>query len=363
MGEVEEEMSSKRWLSPWKDSLEKPAIYHCISRVVDRRFVFENDEREHFRMFMRMQENFSGCRVLSYCIMSNHFHILLEVPPMPEGGISDEVLLRRLSATNSEAFVAGVAKEMADARSQGRNEWAGEIHARFTYRMHNLSEFMKTLLQRFTRWFNRTHKRSGTLWEERYKSVIVESGVAARTMAAYIDLNPVRAGMKSDPAEYRWSSYGEAVGGGPKGNGKKAREGLVRACMSDSGVGFEAGRWQEVSRIYRRTMGLALGRKSGKAVVVKGVVRRQMNAAEALEAKDNGTILPDLKLAAMLRCRVRYFTDGAVIGSKAFVDEAFAAARERFTERRKDGARRMKGSGKEAAGVLWSVRDLRVKRG
>jgi hypothetical protein len=59
-----------------------------------------------------------------------------------------------------------------------------------------------------------------------------------------------------------------------------------------------------------------------------------MNAAEALEAKDNGTILPDLKLAAMLRCRVRYFTDGAVIGSKAFVNETFAAARERFTERR-----------------------------
>jgi hypothetical protein len=63
----------------------------------------------------------------------------------------------------------------------------------------------------------------------------------------------------------------------------------------------------------------------------------------------------------MLRCRVRYFTDGAVIGSKAFVNEVFAAARERFTERRKDGARRMKGTGKAAAGVLWSARDLRVR--
>ena len=356
-------MSSKRWLSPWKNSLEKPAIYHCISRVVDRRFVFEDAEREHFRMFMRMQENFSGCRVLSYCIMSNHFHILLEVPPMPEGGISDELLLKRLFATNPEAFVAVVAKELAEARSQGREEWVAEIHNRFTYRMHNLSEFMKTLLQRFTRWFNRTHKRSGTLWEERYKSVIVESGVAARTVAAYIDLNPVRAGMNSDPAEYRWSSYGEAVGGGPKGNGKKAREGLVRACMSDSGVGFEADRWKEVSRVYRWTMGLALGKKGGRAMVEKGGVRLQMNTAEALEAEDNGTVLPDLKLAAMLRCRVRYFTDGAVIGSKAFVNEVFDAARERFTERRKDGARRMKGSGKAAAGVLWSARDLRVRLG
>jgi hypothetical protein len=63
----------------------------------------------------------------------------------------------------------------------------------------------------------------------------------------------------------------------------------------------------------------------------------------------------------MLRSRVRYFTDGAVIGSRAFVNEAFAGARERFGPKRRDGARRMKGSGKAAAGVLWSVRDLRLR--
>jgi hypothetical protein len=66
-------------------------------------------------------------------------------------------------------------------------------------------------------------------------------------------------------------------------------------------------------------------------------------------------------MAAMLRRRVRYFTDGAVIGSRDFVNEAFAGARERFTARRKDGARRMRGSGAPAAGVLWSMRDLRVR--
>jgi hypothetical protein len=63
----------------------------------------------------------------------------------------------------------------------------------------------------------------------------------------------------------------------------------------------------------------------------------------------------------MLLCRVRYFTDGAVIGSKAFVNEAFTSARERFGTKRKDGARRMRGSGQPAAGVLWSLRDLRVR--
>jgi hypothetical protein len=61
----------------------------------------------------------------------------------------------------------------------------------------------------------------------------------------------------------------------------------------------------------------------------------------------------------MLRCRVRYFTDGAVIGSKEFVNEAFASARERFGAKRKDGARKLKGGGAAASGILWSLRDLR----
>jgi len=50
-----------RFIAPWKDSKTNPAIYHCISRVVERRFAFGSEEREEFRMFMRMQENFSGC--------------------------------------------------------------------------------------------------------------------------------------------------------------------------------------------------------------------------------------------------------------------------------------------------------------
>jgi hypothetical protein len=180
-------------------------------------------------------------------------------------------------------------------------------------------------------------------------------------MAAYIDLNPVRAGMVKDPADYRWSSYGEAVGGGKKGNGKKAREGLVRAMMSDDGTGFESEKWREVSRKYRRLMGMALERKAMKAdVSAKSKRGRTKNTAESLASDDNETVLKDLPLAKMLRCRVRYFTDGAVIGSKEFVNEAFASARERFGPKRKDGARKLRGNASPAAGTLWSVRDLRV---
>ena len=344
-------------------------LYHVVSRVVDRRFVLGTEEKEKFRTLMRMLENFTGCRAVSYCLMDNHFHLLLEVPPMPEGGISDEELLKRLSAIYGEAFVAVVAQELADARAaiytseSGMDEAVAAIHKRFTYRMHDLGEFMKGLLQRFSQWFNRAHSRSGTLWEDRFKSVIVEDGVAARTMAAYIDLNPVRAGMVKDPAEYRWSTYGEAVGGGNKGNGKKAREGLVRAFFCDQGVGYDAGKWAEVSRLYRRMMGLAIGRKAGRAEIQRrsqAAATVTKNTAELLEGEDNETALKDLGMAKMLQCRIRYFTAGAVIGSKEFVNEAFASARDRFGPKRKDGARSMRGSGSGAKGMLWTARDLRV---
>ena len=315
---------------------------------------------------MRMYEVFSGNRVLAYCFMSNHIHLLLEIVPAVADGLSDEELLRRLRAIHGEAEVDEVAGELREAREEIAKGMAEDsrvraIHERFTYRMHDLSEFMKGFMQRYTQWHNGVRQCKGRLWEDRFKSVIVEDGTASRTMAAYIDLNPVRAGMAADPAGYRWCSYGEAIGGGAKGNGKKAREGLVRACLGHQGAGFEAGKWPEVSRIYRRAMGLALGRKSGRAEVDP---RRRskiatMNTEEALAAKDNGTVLPDLGLAAMLLHRVRYFTDGAVIGSKGFVNEAFAAARERFGARRRDGARKMRGSGAPAAGLLWSARDLR----
>ena len=122
---------------------------------------------------------------------------------MQEGGLSDDELLRRMKAVHNEVAVAEVAKRLTELRQAGRDRAVRELHESITYRMHDLGEFMKALLQRFSRWFNAQHKRTGTLWESRFKSVLVEDGIAAQTMAAYIDLNPVRAGMVADPAGYR----------------------------------------------------------------------------------------------------------------------------------------------------------------
>jgi REP element-mobilizing transposase RayT len=300
--------------------------------------------------------------------MCNHIHLLLEVPPMPEGGLSDAGLLARLRAIYHEAEVAVVAAELADARKSGVTRRVSEIHLRYTYRMHDLSEFMKTLMQRFTKWFNRTHGRTGNLWEDAFKSVIVEDGFAAKTITAYIDLNPVRAGIVKDPADYRWSSYGEAIGGGAEGNGKKARSGLVRALRAHKGCAADDSLWaNDVSREYRKLLLAGAAQKLEKLEARARVggeekmkrMHKGMSAEEAQEEKAREERKGELSMGKMLRCRVRYFTDGAVIGSRGFVNEAFVAARDRFGSRRKDGARKLRGNGAAAAGTLWSVRDLK----
>jgi REP element-mobilizing transposase RayT len=379
-------MRQARWLAEWRNSESKPVFYHCISRIVDRRFVLGAQEKEKFRTLMRMYEKFSGCRVTSYCLMDNHFHLLLEVPPMPKNslsdaalsnaGLSDTELLQRLSSLYNEAFVATVAKELADARQLVKAGLAEEaivvaqIHERFTYRMHDLGEFMKGLLQRYTQWHNRIHERSGRLWEDRFKSVIVEDGVAARTMAAYIDLNPIRAGLVTDPAEYRWSSYGEAIGGGAKGNGKAARAGLVRAWGAHKGMLADAALWSgEVSRAYRKMLMAHAVEKTSESIgpdgslvrktTRKGIAKEPHKQLTPEEQSAKQECEGEIPIARMLQHRIRYFTDGAVIGSRIFVDEAFAKSRTRFGPKRNSGARKMRGDASAAGTLLYSMRDLR----
>ena len=366
-------MAKRRWIVPWTGSEAKPAIYHCISRVVDKRFAFGMEEKEKFRSLMRMYERFSGCRVLSYCLMDNHIHLLIEVTPRPAGGLGDGELLARVGAICDKVTVALLRKELEEARAllaagRVRESYVEEIHARYTYRKHDLSEFMKGLMQRFTHWFNGRHQRSGTLWERAFKSVVVEDGEAARAMAAYIDLNPVRAGMVVDPAEYRWSSYGEAVGGGARGNGKRSREGLVRAWMAHRGWEADASRWggrDNIHAAYRALLLAEGAEREEERINQAGELRRQvkrrgMPVAEAREERMRLETGHRVELAKRLRWRLRYFSDGAVIGSREFVDRFFEAHRERFGPKRTSGARRMRG---DAAALtrgsgLFSLRDL-----
>ncbi len=331
------------------------AYYHCVSRVVDRRFALGDEEKRQFLHFMRLYEKFCQVRIISYCLMSNHFHLLVEVPAKAEYSMGEADLFAHVATCHGKRRAHLVAEEVRQYRAVGAHEAAQRVLESYQMRLRDLSQFMKTLKQRFTQWFNKKHARRGTLWEERYRSTLVEGDANALSMvSSYIDLNPVRAGLVDDPKDYLWSNYGAALAGvklAIKGvetvmshagkfspRGVKAL-GLYRVALYDAG---DAG-GKHVQQLKQE----AIGGQGGK-------FRRGMSHAVVEKERERGG---RLSRWAMLRCRVRYFTAGAVIGSGAFVDSVFESQRTRFGATRKDGARPMKGAD---FGGLCALRDLRL---
>ena len=319
---------------------EGAAYYHVISRVVGRAFVFHDDmERERFRKILRAVEGFTGVQILTYAILSNHYHALLYVPERQD--VEDGEFSRRLLFLYDKTMVENLMGYVAGLRERGLDKEAEEVKGPYVRRMYSLAEFMKALKQRVSISYNRRHGRVGTLWEERYKSVLVEGCVGGLSaVAAYIDLNPVRAGLVKDPKDFRFTGYGEAMGGS-----KLARVGLgVALC--------EPGDWKGVAGRYRQLLyvkGEACGVTAGGKPVRPGFSMEAVDRVLGLKGK--------LPLNEILRCRVRYFTDGVIFGSRAFVEDAFERHREHFSVRREEGARPMKGG---AWGDLYTARQLRV---
>ena len=323
------------------------AYYHCISRVVNREFVFGEEEKEMFVKLMRRWEKFCRVRVITFCVMSNHFHVLVEVTPRPVEVPDDKELLNHLGGIYGAGTIKELRERMELLRESDSERALVALRESFLRRMWDISAFMKALKQQFTQWFNGRHGRKGTLWEERYKSVLVEgAGEALATMAAYIDLNPVRARLVDDPEEYRWCGYAAAVAGN-----RGARQGLGTVIEALNRPGENA---RQVLAEYRMQI-FGRGEQSGSDDPERGVRVRRGFASGKVE----GVIAQGGKLNRweMLRCRVRYFTDGAVMGSREFVNAIFQAERHRFGPKRKDGARRMRFVEGDALRVL---RDLRV---
>ena len=296
---------------------------------------------------MIKRQKFCRVRVITFCVMSNHFHVLMEVSPRPTVLPGDEDLLKHLGGIYGAGTIKTLRDQMELMRRTGSERDLAALRESFLRRMWDISAFIKTLTQQFTQSFNGQHGRKGTLWEERFKSVLVEgAGEALATMAAYIDLNPVRAGLVDDPKDYRWCGYAAAVAGN-----RRARQGFATIIEALNRPSETAA---TVLAEYRIQL-FGQGEQSGTDDPERGVrVRRGMGSEAVARVVAKGGKLTRGK---MLRCRVRYFADGAVLGTKEFVDSVFQLERQRFGPKRKDGARRMRHLD---GGSLRVLRDLRV---
>lgn len=130
--------------------------HHIILRGNNKSIIFNNDkDREAFIKYLLESKLKTKSKICAYCLMPNHVHLLIE-PSTKDG----------------------------------------------------MALMIQSLGRKYVQYFNRSHKRTGTLWEGRYKSSpIVNKDEYLLACCRYIELNPVRAGLVSEPGQYRWSSY------------------------------------------------------------------------------------------------------------------------------------------------------------
>jgi REP element-mobilizing transposase RayT len=302
--------------------------------------LFDDAAKEMLRKHLHQAADFSGVEVVTYAVMTNHFHVLVKVPE--QGEVSDTELLRRYKVLHPQPtkYATEQIEILAD-QLKANGPDGKKLREKLLARMGDVSEFMKTLKQRFSIWFNRHHSRFGTLWAERFSSAIVEGNrhFALQMVAAYIDLNPVRAGLAKDPKNYRYCGYGEA-----EAIGGKMLQGLRMAVENSDSLDDTALLAAYRMRLFYK--GAAPKRGGATSGRVSAAALKKVEAAEGR-----------LGEIARLGLRMRWFFRGAIIGGREFVSEHLHEYQERTRKRQHLAVRPCS----EKSGGRW--RDLFSMRG
>jgi REP element-mobilizing transposase RayT len=139
---------------PRKPRIEIAGYYHIVNRGVEQRVIFQNaEDYEKFEELMCYYAKSHGITIHNYCLMSNHYHLLIEIT------------------------------------------------------RENLSKFMRQLSMNYAIYFNKKYKRTGHLWQGRFKSWYVTDEAYLYTLIRYIEQNPLKANIVKEPEEYPYSSY------------------------------------------------------------------------------------------------------------------------------------------------------------
>ncbi|MEN8779524.1 MAG: transposase [Desulfobacterales bacterium] len=266
---------------------DETTVYHVMSRTALDGFPLGDIEKDFMIDLIKRYSSLYFVEILGFCLMGNHFHILVKM--LPENKFSDEEIKNRF------VLFYGDERIFADGLIPSLRE-----------KLSCLSEFIREIKVGFARFYNRRHNRRGYFWGDRFKSVIVEKGETLINCLAYIDLNPLRAGLVERPEEYRWNSLGYHVQTNNRDNFLSTDFGLKE---------FNVKSKKERVRRYRRYVyeaGSVNQPEKGNVKVIEDKVLEKERRREF-----------ELSRSDRFRYRTRYFTDSGIIGSKDFVAENY----------------------------------------
>ena len=275
----------------------EPTVYHVISRTALDGFVLGDVEKEFLLNLIKRLSSVYFAEVLGFCLMGTHFHLLCRMHP--GDGFTDEEIRRRFSLYYGP--------DHRRKLSEGRLEF-------FREKWGSLSEYVREIKQTFSRYYNKTHGRRGFFWGDRFKSVIVDNGDTLINCLAYIDLNPVRAGICEVPEDYRWCSLGYHVQSGNK-------DGFLSLDFGLRAFGVR----NAIQRLhyYRKFVYEKGSISPGKGAVIDSeVLDQEKKKGFAVGVRDR------------FRYRTRYFTDSGIIGTKEFVARCYQRFKDYFSSRR-----------------------------
>ena len=200
-------------------SLEATPYYHCISRCVRRAFLCGEDRVsgrsfEHRRQWIvervKRLAGIFAVDVCAYAVMSNHYHLVLRLRPERAREWSDEEVLKRWSELFSgpllvRRFLCGA--RLGKAELQRVSRFAGT----YRERLGDLSWFMRCLNESIARQANAEDGCKGRFWEGRFKTQALLDEAAVLSCMAYVDLNPIRAGLAHTPEGSEFTSIQERI--------------------------------------------------------------------------------------------------------------------------------------------------------
>jgi putative transposase len=278
-----------------KESCSDQAVYYLVTnRIAGGRMLFRDQEKYKLKELLFTGSTKLSYQVIDYVFMDNHFHLLIKVPPTSH--MDDIELLQRYRHYKQNDEITFINSEKKDD---------------FRDQIHDISFIIGNFEQRFVQWFNKEHSSWGRLFGQRFDSEMIEVSAQSDSLLrvmAYISLNPVRAGIVTDPKDFFFCGYADRLAGGSVGNSDHDFFDLFCRRIEAEGVRDKQKHFREVFRAYM----LGLRRyKNADSQTLAGFFR-EVNLSEELAWDD------------LFIHKCRFFTKCLVIGSEAFVREKLA---------------------------------------